>query len=237
MISSPSSTTNSTTHTPSSPMSAFPSLPHTDQQSLQAFITGNYWNALAQFSSHQQQQQQSSSSTNQSQQNAQIMTNQSNLSSLLPSSSFVQHLREKNLLPGLLNPSTFGQLPGFSPTGSMESMFNNQLNCSVNSVANSRNTSSSSPNPSSINDAINLYLPGAQNNTANQSENFQSKDHHSSSNTNRHHHHHSNKKESNDPTFSPNSIRTKASHSNSSMNNNSNKSNESIVTCQSKLLK
>ena len=74
-------------------MSAFPSLPHTDQQSLQAFITGNYWNALAQFSSHQQQQQQqqSSSSTNQSQQNAQIMTNQSNLSSLLPSSSFVQH--------------------------------------------------------------------------------------------------------------------------------------------------
>ncbi|KAH9497469.1 Transcription factor SOX-6 [Dermatophagoides farinae] len=230
VISSPSSTTNSTTHTPSSPISAFPSLPHTDQQSLQAFITGNYWNALAQFSSHQQQQQQqqqqSSSSNNQSQQNAQIITNQPNLSSLLPSSSFVQHLRDKNLLPGLLNPSTFGQLP-FSPTGSMESMFNNQLHCSVNPVTNSRNTSSS-PNPSSINDAINLYLPGAQNNAANHSDNFQTKDHHSTTNR------HSNKKDSNDPTFSPTSIRTKASHSNSSVNN-SNK-NESIVTCQSKLL-
>jgi len=121
------------------------SLPHSDQ-SLQALIADNYWNALASsFPGFN-----AGAHPAQGQQPANFGPN-----SLMPNSpAFAAHLRDKCGMPNLAN-SPFGSLPFHS--GSMESLFANSLQQSVNSNA----SSVPSANATAFNEALSLYLPGA----------------------------------------------------------------------------
>lgn len=240
-------------------------LPHpNDQQSLQAFITGNYWNALA-TTFQQQQQQLSHNSNNHSPQLSHLgpSATPSSPSSVPNSQAFVKNFREK-CFSGLLNPTAFaGQLPFVPPpppsNSSLESLFQNPFH-SVNPL----NPQPVSPNSTSnLNDALNLYLPGAHLSSASDPEsvNQSSHLHHShpfnhgssigsnqrnsssstaSTATSSSSSSSSNDKKDNDPTYSPNQSSSNHHHRSSKESNRSPHSgggssdkNDSIVTCQS----
>lgn len=199
-------------------------LPHSDQ-SLQAFIADNYWNALASFPGFSL-----SGHPSPAQQPAGFGPNSPNLSSLMsnsPAHSAFAHLRDK-CMPNLAN-TPFASLPFHS--SSMESLFANSLQQSVNSGASPAHSATAN----AFNEALSLYLPGATSgNNGNAPLSDSCKSHDSPLMSSNQH-----SKKENSAAFSGMSANNGGNGGGSKSNNSSNSSSsgnskvESIVTCQS----
>ena len=140
------------------------------------------------------------------------------------SPAFAAQMMRDKCMPNMAN-SPFGSL-SFHP-GSMESLFANSLQQSVN---NSASTTPSS-NAAAFNEALSMYLPGAGNHNTNSAISDGAKSHEV------HNANHSKKENASSIAFSGMPANSNnSSKSNNSSNSSSSANNskvESIVTCQS----